>query len=244
MRCVSDFDGFDARLPGARARHDLLGLLAIGRQPHGLLQRSFAGSRNQVPLIVCRVGGHADGTWPRPRGSLPARSCGWRVRAPPAWRAWESARGPPRDPRRRPASRRARDSCPPASRPGCARAPHRPADRMSQPGFSRSKPLRIASGVSDEIQRRLTGLSQPRRFVDVAEDQFAFAALRRSRRRLARSWARSGSCARPRTGLWFFRRRPAAIRAAAWGADRAATASIRAGSHAAAPARPGGRWPR
>ena len=46
----------------------------------------------------------------------------------------------------------------------------------SRAGRQLSKPLRIASGVSDEIQSRLTGLRQPRGLVDVAENQFAFAA--------------------------------------------------------------------
>ena len=33
------FDGFDGRLPGTRPRRDAVGLFAIGRQAHGLLQR-------------------------------------------------------------------------------------------------------------------------------------------------------------------------------------------------------------
>ena len=97
-----------------------------------------------------------------PRSGNPrARRRGSPVPAPPAWPAWESARGRRRTPRSRPACRRARDSCPPASRPGCGRARRRRADRTRFPSRSLSKPSRMASGVSDEIHSRLTGLSHP-----------------------------------------------------------------------------------
>ena len=53
------FDGFDGGLAGARARCDALGLFAIGRQPHGLLQRFLvgAGLLDAVARTTCPCSG-------------------------------------------------------------------------------------------------------------------------------------------------------------------------------------------
>ena len=168
MRCVSRFDGFDGGLPGARALDDLRPpprhRPASAHVP--LLPRSL-GLAKPCALITARpasagwtkrrhhfeiIFGHeiADGQFPLDqhgqRGSLHAPHGKLFVH--------------------RPASRRARDSCPPASRRGCGRARHRPADRSRCPGVRASKPLRMASGRergNPQPAERLCGIRRPRR---------------------------------------------------------------------------------
>ena len=157
------FDRLDGRLAGAGPLRDAAGLLAIGGQAHGLLERllSRASAALAKPGALIRVrlrgarrvkGGHHFAGSPR------ARRCGWRVRAPPAWPASASARAPPRVlvVSERVGAREVHAHQPVGA--AAAAGGVGQADR-SRAGLRASKPLRMASGVSEEIQRRRTGLA-------------------------------------------------------------------------------------
>ena len=147
------------RLTSTHTIADGFRFLAVRRQASPRHPCGSTPGRNHVPVVL--VAGARRKRRHHVRDNPRGRSCGWQTRDRRSSRASEFARDRRRTLRCSRACRRGTDSYRRASRRGCVRGRRRREDRIRCESFSRAKPSRIASGVSDEIQSRWTGLSQP-----------------------------------------------------------------------------------
>ena len=222
MRCVCGFDRFDGGLAGARARDD------AARPPRhraaGASESFIAKPGALVDALLrcaCRMerGHHFQVIFGNEAadGQFALHHHGQRGRLHAAHRKILVIR-------QRVGAREVH-----AHQPVGAAAP---AGGIGQGIVIAAGPERIepsADGVRRERRdpQAAHGLRALRRFVDVAEDQLAFAARVGGAHHLRNARRIAECAARFRTGLWSSRRPPAASVWAAWAAGRAATAATR-----------------